>query len=111
VSRVYSTQFHQERNSTGWTYTNVGTFVVVVRDIDAFFGGGIVGGAANFVGTEGQTFAYFPFTGLDSAVFSWRGRQVFNPGDTFGMTTSSGTGLGPAPGVDVMVSGYLLSPT
>ena len=108
--RVYSTQFHQGRDDTGWTYLlSDPSFIVVVRDIDAFFGGGAEGGAANFVGNLGQTFAYFPFTGLESASFSWRGRQVFLPGQSFGMTTSGLIGPGPAPGVDVMVSGYLLS--
>lgn len=111
MTRVYSTQFHQERNSGGWIYANASDFVIVVRDIDAFFGGGANGGAANFIGTEGQTFAYFPFSALQSAGFSWRGRQVFRPGDTFGMTTTSELDLGDPPGVDVMVSGYLLSPS
>lgn len=100
VSRVYSTRIWEGRNVNVLSYTVPSGYRLVLRDIDTFFGGGIGGGAANYVGTLGQTFAYASFTGLISELVSWRGRQVFEPGETIRMVSG--------PGVDVTASGYLL---
>lgn len=101
MAAVYSTKLFEGRDVSSWSYTVPAGFRLVVRDIDVFFGGGVEGGAANFVGTLGQTFAYFPFTGLESSGQHWQGRAVFDPGDEIGLVSGVG--------VDVTVSGYLLT--
>lgn len=101
MAAVYSVRFVALRNTSGGGVVVPAGNVAIVRDIDAFFGGGIGGGALNVTGPAGQTFAWFPFTGLESSVFQWRGRQVFNPGETIGWTADHG--------VDLTISGYLLT--
>lgn len=102
MASVYSVQLYEGRNVNDGSLTVPDGFIWIVRDIDAFFGGGLDGGACNFIGSLGQTFAYFSFTGLVSSSFSWRGRQVFNPGQTFGFISDRA-------GVDVTISGYQLT--
>jgi hypothetical protein len=102
MSSVYSTRFYEGKNVTSGTIVTVPAgYIAIVRDIDAFFGGGIEGGALNVIGTLGQTFAWFPFTGLTSAAFTWRGRQVFSAGESVRFVSGAG--------VDLTVSGYLLT--
>ena len=100
MATVYSVRFYEGRNVTGGTFTVPAGVIWIVRDVDAFFGGGLAGGALDVVGTLGQTFAWFPFTGLTAAAFQWRGRQVFNPGDVWGFTSGQG--------IDLTLSGYSL---
>ena len=101
MAALYSERIWEGRNVTSLAYTVPAGKRLVIRDIDCFFGGGIGGGAANFTGTLGQTFAYFSFTGLSSSAFEWRGRQVFYAGETVAMVSGQG--------IDVTVSGYLLT--
>lgn len=101
MANVYSVQFYEGRDVSSATLTVPPGLIWIVRDIDAFFGGGLSGDACNFVGSLGQTFAYFSYIALISTGFTWRGRQVFNPGQTFGFVSGEG--------VDVTISGYQLT--
>jgi len=101
VASVYSKRLYEGRNVSSGALVVPPGVVWVVRDIDAFFGGGVSGGALNVTGTLGQTFAYFPYTGLVSSSFEWRGRQIFDAGDAWGFVSGAG--------VDLTISGYELS--
>jgi len=98
---VYSTSFFAGQNETAFDLVVPAGVVWIIRDIDAFFGGGVSGAAANWLNPTGGTFAYFPFVGLESSAFEWRGRQCFQPGEHFAFVSGEG--------VDVMVSGYVLT--
>lgn len=99
---VYSTRFLEVRGlTTTLPYVVPAGVVAVVRDVDAFRTG-ILGATVIFHGAVGQAIwgkDYPP--GSTDAYSSWRGRQVFLPGETFDVQASNP--------VDVTVSGYLLS--
>ena len=97
---VYSTSFLELHASSGSTFEVPAGYRAVVRDADCFYPGG-AGQSAQLEGPAGGIFAYFPFTAeINGVLSSWRGRQVFEPGDvvTFATTTA----------MDIKVSGYLL---
>jgi hypothetical protein len=76
---------------------------IIVRDIDAveLTGGGA--GACQFVGPATNViWAFQRGATLNTAVGQWRGRQVFNPGESFDFQAVSGTW-------DVQISGYELT--
>lgn len=102
MAAVYSTNLFSGHDVTSWTSSPVPAGdVVIVRDIDVWFGGGVIGGPWSVFGIVGQTFAWGHFDGLLAALQSWRGRQVIPPGQTFGFTA--------LPGLDVTISGYVLT--
>lgn len=101
---AYSANLLAEREFEGTaTYTVAAGFVVVVRDIDAFWSFGLTGADLNAVGDLGETFAYWSTDEelLSSQSFQWRGRQVFESGTSFSVITSSA--------LDIRVSGYVLT--
>jgi len=98
---VYSKRLISGRNITSASETVPSGFVWVVRCIDVFFGGGVVGGTWDVTGDAGQTFAWGSVTALLASLQSWRGRQVLEAGVTLGFTSG--------PGLDVTISGYQLS--
>jgi hypothetical protein len=101
---AYSTNLLSLREFEGTaTYTVAAGFVVVVRDIDAFWSFGLTLASLNVVGDLGETFAFWTITPLstNSQSFQWRGRQVFESGTSFSVITNSA--------LDVRVSGYVLT--
>jgi hypothetical protein len=74
--------------------------VVVIRDIDVYCAAAL-GGDFRFIGNNNQTIDYWSAEAGDAGhTHQWRGRQVFNPGNAFSVSTT-------VP-MDVTVSGYLL---
>lgn len=101
---VYSTDFLDlHASELGIGYTVPDGYKAIVRDIDVFFTALAVINL-NIIGPSGGTFAYFSYIPTEAAFQSWRGRQVFNAGDTFGVTGTVDAGS-----FDIRVSGYLLT--
>jgi hypothetical protein len=101
---AYSTNLLAIREEAGtFTYTVAAGFVVVVRDVDAFWSYGLTPASLNVVGDLGETFAFWFADSVEpiSQSFEWRGRQVFESGTSFSVITSSA--------LDVRVSGYVLT--
>lgn len=95
----------------GEGYTVPPGFVAVLRDVDVYWGGGLAFPSVHVIGSASQTIAEFHPTadanaGLgaqaDSHTWRWRGRQVVEPGDSFGVNVTGDP-------CDVSVSGYLLT--
>lgn len=98
---VYSTQLLQLHGASAGSFEVPAGYACVVRDADCFYPGG-AGQSAQLEGPAGGIFAYFPFSAaINGVLVSWRGRQVFNPGDTIVFAATSD--------MDIMVSGYLLT--
>lgn len=101
--RIYSTSLIQAQGLVGSRdYTVQPGFLLVVRDVSAYNGGGVV--STNlFVKVAGaQTFVYFQTVpGGGGAAFHWDGRVVLGPGQTLEANTNGAW--------DVTVSGYLLT--
>lgn len=78
-------------------------YIYIVRDIDVTERAGLSTGAFFFEGSEGQIIwaAYASVTGTFKSA-TWRGRQVFYPGESIGFDASVGAW-------DVTCSGYQLS--
>jgi hypothetical protein len=77
-------------------------FVYVIRDLDVFLTAGISDATGYLKGSSGQAIFYFTQTALNSGYHSWRGRQVFEAGESFSFD----------PGGDAMdftLSGYKLT--
>jgi hypothetical protein len=101
VATVYSVQLLQLHGASSGSFVIPAGVVCVVRDADCFYPGGL-GQSAQLEGPAGGIFAYFPFAAaINGVLVSWRGRQIFNAGDTvtFAATTD----------MDITVSGYHLS--
>lgn len=76
-------------------------FLAIVRDADCFYPGG-AGQSGQLEGSAGGIFAYFPFgAAINGVLVSWRGRQVLYEGEVFTFASTAG--------MDIMVSGYLLT--
>lgn len=82
----------------------------VLRDLDAYWGGGPSGSASvRLIGTAGQTIVEFhateetPGGAIDSHSWQWRGRQVVPVGGVIFLTVAG-------PPADVTLSGYTLTP-
>jgi hypothetical protein len=100
---IYSTRFFQISGLTGThPYTVPAGFVAVVRDLDAFADPTISGSDLFFQGVATQTIWWNNFPVDQRSYGSFRGRQVFNPGETWFVTVDGDP-------VDVTVSGYLLT--
>jgi hypothetical protein len=104
-STVYSTQLLAVKASTvDATYTVPEGFRLVLRDIDGEIEGQIdSAGSLTLLGALGQQLAYWPCPEGPNVYLSWRGRQVFNPGQTFSLLISGDTAF------DAQASGYLLT--
>lgn len=84
------------------SFTCVEGFTTVIRDVDIFFYAHDTESGFSLAGALGQYFWVVTVPAGDGTTLQWRGRQVFNPGDTVGV------GVGPGQ-VDVTISGYQLS--
>lgn len=102
VATIYSTRFLQELGLSGTaTYTVPDGFVAVVRDLDAYQDV-LPGGTVFLEGALGQAIWSETNDAATGKTYqSWRGRQVFQPGETLTVSTDSPW--------DVTVCGYLLS--
>jgi hypothetical protein len=99
---VYSYQFISEASFTGAAVVEYPAgYVAIVRDIDVVAGVSASGSFYAYdVGTGGKFWAVSE--GVETlATWSWRGRQVFEPGNQIGFFCDFE--------LDVRMSGYLLS--
>lgn len=104
---VYSTPFFHVRGLSGAvTYTVPSGLVAVVRDIDIYSANGSPGNTVFRLedGSSGATVVFLDYGFSGSGMLMWRGRQVWNAGQSFVITQ-----LGDL--IDVNVSGYLLTAT
>lgn len=102
MSTVYSKQLLAALGASGTTVAGPvpsGT-VWVLRDLDAYWGGGLSPAEIWLRGSLGQTIFHWGRSSPDSASVSWRGRQVLGAGETFSVVTLDA--------MDVTVSGYEL---
>lgn len=99
---VYSVRFVAEHESSGLvSYTVPSDYVAILRDVDVTNTGG-VSGAFVVYGPGGINFwEWAPVYSATAPSASWRGRQVYNPGDV--MAFQGVTSV-----YDYMASGYLL---
>jgi hypothetical protein len=78
---------------------------IIVRDVDAIeVSGGGTGACQLLSASGGVLWVFQRGSTLNSAVGQWRGRQVFNPGQSITFQVVSGTW-------DVQISGYQLTLT
>lgn len=99
---VYSVKFFELQGLLGFvSYTVPPGYVAVVRDLDAYASAGAAAQNLYLIGNVLQTIWWHNWTGLSIATAQWRGRQVFVAGEQFHLNSDAG--------VDVTVSGYLLS--
>lgn len=103
---VYSTQLAAQKAFNGTLDVLVPTgFILVVRDIDvSFFGNGTTG-SFNFFGNISNELWGVAFAASGFQTAQWRGRQVFETGQMFQLTTTGGSGHWP----DFQISGYKLT--
>lgn len=98
---VYSTRFIAEQGLVGVAaYTVPAGYRAVVKQLSLYNGGGVSVTTAIWHGSVGQALALFASNLTASDAF-FVGMQVFNPGETFDITTNGAW--------DVTASGYLLS--
>lgn len=103
---VYSTRFIQQHGLSGHASFMVPSgFVAVVRDVDSYIGTPAGFNSLYFHGAIGQTIWWTEATIGQSQYASWRGRQVFEPGELIDVEAD----VGGLDAYDVTVSGYLLS--
>lgn len=101
VIPVYSVRFFAEHGLNGTvTYTVPAGFKAVLRDLDAYNGGGVISTSVFLEGNNGQSI-WSDSSSAQAKVSQWRGRQVIEPGETITLTTTGAW--------DITVSGYLLS--
>lgn len=97
---VYSTRFLAVQGLVGVAaYTVPVGQLAVVRDVNVYNGGGLSVTTAIWHGSAGQAIALWA-SQTDASDGFFTGRQVFNPGESFDITTNGAW--------DVTVSGYLL---
>lgn len=98
---VYSTRIFAVHDLSGViTYTVPDGKVLIVRDIDVFWGVSTAGALVNFLGSANQVFYQASFGINDVGWRQWTGRQVLSAGEVV-TAFSSDT-------MDVSASGYLL---
>jgi hypothetical protein len=103
---VYSTRFLEAHGLTGTlSYTVPSGFTAIVRDVDSFIGTPVGVNALFLHGALGQAIWWTQATIGQSQYASWRGRQVFQEGESIEVEADVGT----FDAYDVTVSGYLLS--
>jgi hypothetical protein len=103
MGSVYSTRFIDNAAlSLLDVYTVPAAFVAVVRDIDVVIGVNIGAFEFTFIGTGGARL--WTFNGPSSAgeAAQWRGRQVFQGGESFALEATGAT-------FSYSACGYLLS--
>lgn len=109
MARVYSTLLAVHQGLGGPVeYSAPPDSVVVIRDVDVYWGGGLAAGVSfRLMGTLLQTIWEVHVNSstppYDSQVWQWRGRQVIPPGGTWAVSAAGGL-------FDCAVSGYLLGP-
>lgn len=102
---IYSTQLiavHDQPAVLPASFTVPPDRLCIVRDVDVYFGSSLATRVVYFEGSASQII-WQESVGPNLAGWrSWRGRQVFNPGDSFQVFATDV--------FDVSVSGYLLTP-
>lgn len=105
-TNAYSHNLLQQQGLNGTASVTAGpNEVLVIRDVDVYWGGGVSAGVSvRLIGAAGQTIWEVhvnPSTPpYDSQTWQWRGRQVIKPGESFQLVSNMP--------VDVTVSGYSL---
>lgn len=103
MATVYSTRFIAVKGGTTfYGYTVPPGNLAIVRDVDTYASSELAFSQVFFEGNEKQAI-WFWESGLGAESYgSWRGRQVFNPGEQFGIRINVSH-------ADATVSGYLLT--
>lgn len=103
---VYSSRFIQQHGlTTSASFAVPSGFVAVVRDLDAFIGTPTGVNDLFMHGALGQAIFWDSAQIGISKYMSWRGRQVFEPGELISVEVN----VGALDAFDVTVSGYLLT--
>jgi hypothetical protein len=99
---VYSSRFLAEHGLSGSAvYTAGPGFLLVIRQLDFWINVGAGPSATSYMyGSAGQTIWWNSTGPLSVGTDHWSGRQIINPGESFGVYSD-----GPA---DITVSGYVL---
>lgn len=98
---VYSTRFFALHGANGtFVYIVPAGRTAVVRDVDFYNGGGLSPAYYFLQGSAGQAIDYFQSPDLVAHTHQWRGRQVYNAGESITVQSSQPS--------DITVSGYLL---
>lgn len=101
MASVYSVQFAALQGLNGThTLTVPAGFKAVLRDLDAYNGGGASSTDLFLIGSAGQTI-FNDSSALQPKNSQWRGRQVLEELETWALRTTGAW--------DVTVSGYLLT--
>lgn len=105
---VYSFRFIQAHGLTGTVaYTVPDDYIAVVRDVDSYIGSPLGLNNLYLHGALGQTIWWTTATIGESMYASFRGRQVYEPGEEIELEAD----VGLTDAYDVTVSGYLLTLT
>ena len=103
---VYSSRFIQAKGLTSSIQFMVPSgFIAVVRDLDSFIGSPVGNNDIFLHGALGQAIWWSSATIGESQYASWRGRQVYEPGEIVEVEVN----VGSFDAYDVTVSGYLLT--
>lgn len=104
MSDIYSVRLIQELGLTGSTsYVVPDGMVAIARDLDVYEGASLLPDVVYLQGALGQAIWFQVGNVEDGLTYgSWRGRQVFNAGESVTIRAASGTW-------DVTLSGYLLT--
>lgn len=102
MALVYSVRFCAIEGLDGSAaFTVPEGFVWVLRDLDAWYVG-FLSNTIHLTGSAGQAIWGNAFAGAEQPQYaSWRGRQVLNTGESFGVNSAQAT--------DITVSGYQLT--
>ena len=100
---VYSVRFIAAAALAGYVSCEVPDgYTAVIRDLDVMFFESSGPAGLQLLGTEGQVIWEVEAAGDADYAYPWRGRQVFNAGETIGLQSILAR-------CDVTLSGYLLS--
>lgn len=106
MATVYSVRFYAAVGLAPGSYTVYTVppgYTAIVRDIDCYSSAGVSNAEIYFEGNLGQTFFHAEVVATTQDSPQWRGRQVFEAGDTISVN------VGGASNWDVTISGYLLA--
>jgi hypothetical protein len=102
MAALYSVRFFGIQGLNGVaSYTVPAGYRAVVRDLDVYCDNSGAGGTFFFKGPASQTIWHLSLAATATTDGQWRGRQVFNTGETFLVDADTNS--------DVTVSGYLLT--